>query len=113
MSLAALRALCLSANMAAHGMPVAVTVAGEDAVETTGIWMTPETEEVPAVLEFRRKDVFQVLVLSRADFESVPRGTVVVGAPPGGDQTKRWISDGQAKLATDRFYVALVPEPEA
>ena len=112
MSLTALRALSLSVNMAAHGMPVTVTVAGEDAVETTGIWMTPETEEVsPGGGNTQRREAYRVLVLRRADVPLVPRGTIVVGAPHYGD-SQRWRVDGTDRVEVDRVYVIVVPAPE-
>ena len=113
MSLSSLRALVLEVNVAAHGMAVTVTVPGGVAVETDGIWMTPETEDVPVGMEFRRREGRYVLVLLRADVPSVPRKTIVVGAPAGMDQTLRWMVDSTAKVESDRVYVVVVPSPEA
>lgn len=102
----------LQANMAAHGMPVTVTVPGEDPVETTGVWMTPETTDVPGgAQELRFKEGVQVLVLRREDVASVPRKTIVQGAPHYG-ATARWMVDGTAKVEADRVYVVLVPAGE-
>lgn len=106
MSLAALRALVLQVNVAAHGMPVTVTVPNGEPVSTDGIWFTPETDG-----DAQKHGTF-VLVLRKADVPSVPRKTIVIGSPPNGDQTRRWMVDSTMKVETDRVYVVLVPAPE-
>jgi len=106
MSLAALRALVLEVNVAAHGMPVTVTIPNGQPVATNGIWLTPETDGEG------RKEGIHVLSIPKADVASVPRKSIVVGAPAGGDQTLRWMVDSTAKVETDRVYVVLVPAPE-
>jgi hypothetical protein len=111
MSLSSLRALVLEANVAFHGMPVTVTVPGGDPVETSVIWLTPETEAVPGAQDFRRKEASQVLVLRRADVPLVPRKTIVEGAPHAG-VSRRWMVDGTDRVEVDRVYVVLVPAVE-
>jgi hypothetical protein len=110
MSVSALRALVLDVNMTAHGAPVTVTVAGSDPVETTAIWIDPRTEDTPAGMEFRRKDVVMVVALRRSEVPRVPRGTRIVGAPHFGDESKVWIVDGTEMEKVDRVYVAVTPE---
>ena len=109
MSLAALRALVLDANVAAHGMPVTVRVPGALAVESSGIWMTPDTEDVNGQ-PVQRREGRQVLVLRRSDFPSVPRSTVVTGGPPN-TASRRWLVDGVDRVEGDRVYVVVVLAP--
>lgn len=108
--MSALRALVLDVNMAVHGSAVTVTVAGSDPVVTTAIWIDPHTEDVPAGMEFRRKDVVMVVALRRSEVPRVPRGTRIVGAPHFGDESQAWIVDGVEIEKVDRVYVAVTPE---
>jgi len=88
---------------------VTVTIPGGEAVETDGIWLTPETEDLG---DGSRKEGQYVLVLRKADVPTVPRKTMVVGSPPNGDQTRRWMVSGTSRVETDRSYVVVVPAPE-
>lgn len=108
MGLAELRAAVLDANLAAHGSEVTVTVPGSDPVEVTGIWSSVETEEVPAGMDFRRREGRWALVIRKGDLDRFPRESVVDGAPPG-MSSRRWMVDGTTKVEGDRMYVALKP----
>jgi hypothetical protein len=110
MGLAELRALVLETNRAAFGSAVTVTVPDEDAVETEAIWASTETEEVD-INGFIRKVGRYVLVLRKADVPTVPRKTIIVGAPPGGT-SQRWMVDGTDRVEVDRTYVVLKPQAE-
>lgn len=113
MDVRALRALVFQVNTSAHGTPVTITVPYGDPVELDAvIWLTPQTEDVPGDGVFRRKEAQQVIVVPRADVPSLPRGTVVVGAPYAGDTTQRWLVDGIERVEADRVYAVLVPAPE-
>jgi hypothetical protein len=110
MSVAALRALVLDVNVTAHGMPVTVTVPGGVAVPASGIWMTPETEDVNGQ-PVQRREARQVLMLRRSDFSTVPKASVVVGCPPNAT-SRRWLVDATDRVEVDRVYVVVVPAPE-
>jgi hypothetical protein len=96
MDLGALRARVLAVNMATHGVPVTVTrLAPDDTpIETTGIWMTPASSDVPPGSRLQARSPIRILVVSSADVPTAARGTTVV-APwqPGGDDAT-WVVEG-------------------
>lgn len=107
-----LRALVLELNLAAHGVSATVTVDGQDPIETTGIWLTPLTEEFPASTAFQRREPRRVMALSRAEVSLVPRGTLIQAALKSGDASQRWRVEGPERIEADHVRVWVVPDPE-
>jgi len=106
-----LRALVLELNLDAHGVDVTVTrpAPDDDPIETSGIWMTTVTEDVPAVMDFQRRDPRRVMALSRADVPTVPRGTLIVAPEKAGDALQTWRVDGLDSLQADHTRVVVLP----
>lgn len=93
----------------AFGVAVTVTPPGEDAIETTGVWVSPLTETWPAGLDLERSEPRHVLALRRDEVASVPRGTVVVAPEQGGGDDQTWRVDGIERVESDHHRVVLVP----
>jgi hypothetical protein len=106
-----LRALVLNINRDLYGVDVTVTVPGGVAVETRGIWATPEIEAFPSSADLRRRGAVLVMVLGRDHVPAAPRGTVVLAPPPQGGEPASWRVDGIEREAADHWRVYLVPGP--
>lgn len=113
MDLGPLRALTLSLNQSAHGVPATVTRPSPDntPIDTRVIWLTNVTDGVPANLELQRRDPHRVMVLSRAEVPTVPRGTYVMAPEKAGDATERWRVDGTERVDADVVHVTVVRDP--
>jgi hypothetical protein len=107
------RALVLESNMVAHGVDVVVTLPGAAAVETTGIWLTPVTEDFPSSGDFARREPRRVMALSRAELPSVPKGTVIVAPEFEGGDEQYWRVDGHERTEADQVRVIVVAISEA
>src|SRR4051812_26891579 len=110
MSLGDLRALVLSTNLATFGVPVTVTRPFPDdtAIETTGIWMTTQTEDVPTGTDFQRREPRRVMALSRAAVPTLPRGTLISATENPGGTAETWRVDGIERLEADHVRALLV-----
>jgi hypothetical protein len=111
-----LRSLVLSLNQAAHGVTVTVTrvaPASTTPIETTGIWLTaPLAEQRPFGTDFQRNQPRKVMVLAKSDFDSVPRGSIVVAPETQGGANKNWRVDGYYEPnEADHWRVILILAP--
>jgi hypothetical protein len=115
MSLRTLRALVFERNLSAFGVPVTVTRPAPDdtAITTTGIWVTPSTEDVPSGAEFSRRDPRRVLALSRTAVPTCPRGTRI-DAPEeqAADTVLEWRVEGLDRQEGEHVRVVVVQMPE-
>lgn len=112
MDLGALRAVVLATNMAAHGVPVTVTLANADPIETTGIWMTPIPELAPTGSRFSTRAAARILVLRKADVPLVPTGTVVLAAENPGGTARHWRIDGIEREEPAHTRAFVLPAPD-
>ena len=97
----------------AFGIPATVTPPGSDAIEATGFWVSPLTEDMPAGLDLTRRELRRVLALRRSEVPSVPRGTYIDAADIGSDTATRWRVDGFERVEADHLRVIVVSDPEA
>lgn len=115
MDIGPLRALVLELNADVLGVPVTVTYEDPeiDAITARGIWVTPTTDDYPAGLSgIRRREPRRVLALNVVDFQTVPKGSIIDAAPPGGS-SERWRVDGYDRIEADQIRVTVVPDPSS
>ncbi len=109
MDLSALRALTLTLNLSAHGVPAVVTrpVPDDTAITTTAIWVptAPIDESQPFGSGFRRREPRRVLALKRSEFAEVPSGTTIVAPEQLGGATRTWVVDGLDRVEADHWRV--------
>lgn len=108
----ALRNLALELNMDFHGVPATVTPPGEAAITTRVIWLSPIVDDKPIGREFDRREPRRMMVISRADVENVPRGTIVAAPEKHGGDSQNWQIDGVESTEPDHFKVIVVAETE-
>lgn len=99
--------------LSAFGVAVTVTRPAPDdtPIETTGAWVTPINDNYPVGPEFQRRHRRQVLVLSRDEVPTVPKGTLIDAPARDGDDERRWRVDGIDEEDADHFRVLVVEEP--
>ena len=112
MEFGALRDLVLELNLDMHGVPATVTPPGEAAIATRVIWLTPVIDDLPAGRDFDRREPRRMMVISRADVENVPRGTIIAAPEKLGGDSRNWQIDGVESTEPDNFHVIVVPETE-
>ena len=114
MGFEALRALALDLNLTTHGVPATFTLPApdDDPIETTGIWLTPLTDDFPVGSGFTRRDPIRVMAFSRAEVPIVKVGSRVLAPEKGGEIAKRWKVDGLDRQEADKTHVVLVPDPD-
>ena len=93
----------------AFGLDATVTVEGEDPVETTVVWIKPETPEQPEGGTFQRREQKRCLVVRRDDVPVLPRGTQIVAPERYGAENKTWIVDGDAHREADHIRAYVIP----
>ena len=110
MDLGPLRALTLDLNVSAHGLPVTVTrPAPDDApISTSGIWVSPTTEDFTSGLDVQRRAPRRVLVLTKAAVPTVPKGTLILAPETAGGRTRAWRVDGVDRVEADHHRVVIV-----
>lgn len=114
MDIWALRALSLTVNLRAHGVPVTVTRPAPDntPVETTGIWLAPLNDDRPVGGDFSRRDPRRLMALPiTSALPSAPRGTVIAAREIGATVTANWRVDGyDDRIDPDVMRVILLRE---
>jgi hypothetical protein len=103
----------------AFGVPATVMRPAPDdtPIETTGIWISPLTAEMPSGLEFRTTELRMterryLLALPRADVPTIPRGTRIAAPEVLGQVDQWWRVDGVEQADSDHHRVLLVPDPD-
>lgn len=94
-----------------------VSAGVSDALETTGIWMTPPTEGMPASgsRTIRRKEAIKCLAIKAADAEGLNKELSRITAPDGpGGTVRTFRLDGPSEIFSDhtRFTVVVDTESE-
>lgn len=112
MELGALHELALELNLDMHGVPATVTAPGESAISTRVIWLTPVIDDLPAGRDFDRRYPRRMMVISRADVEDVPRGTIVAAPETHGGESVNWQLDAVESTRDDHFKIIVIPENE-
>lgn len=96
----------------AFGVPAVVTRPAPDntPISTTVAWLPPLTEDVPAGVEFGRREAIRVLAIDKGDVATVPRGTTIV-APlelDGDDVT--WRVEAVVRVEDDCVRVIVIED---
>lgn len=103
----------LDEPMEAFGLPAVVSVPGEDAVETSVLWLPADPTDVPEGAIFGRQEPRKVLALRRDEVPSVPVGTVIEAAEILGGTTKTWTVEGPTVYEPDHVRVMVVQDATA
>lgn len=93
MDLGPLRGLVSSLNFATFGLPAIVELPAGD-VETSGIWQTPITDDMPGNLQIRRREPLRILAIPTVDAPDLPHGTIIRAPLVSGGAILRWQVDG-------------------
>ena len=101
-----------AALAAAFGVAAVVTPPGEDAIDTTVIWVNPAVESVPTGQEFQRTEPIRILALSRDEVPSVPHGTLIVAPERKDDVARQWLVDSPVGIDADQTKVLVIPAPD-
>ncbi len=116
MDLSPLRALVRNLNFSAFGVDV---ILESDPIATRGIWLTPETDDIPGALNLRRRERSYVLAVP---IFGVKHGAIVLAPadpawadlllpPPSPGEILRWQVDGFAGIESDHTRLRLVLAP--
>ena len=108
MGFGTLRERVVSRSFALFGVPITVTLPDSEPIATRGIWLTPETEEVPFGASYQRREPKRVMALKKSDVPTVPRGTQIVAPEKDGDEMKRWRVDSFELAEPEHHRVVLV-----
>ncbi len=112
MNIGDVRGQVLSVNFSVYGHDVTVTPPDGEAIETRGIWVTPETTGFPIATEFQRREGTRVMALLRSACPSVPGGTVIVAPVQSGEEPTRFLVDGIEREEVEHIRVRLVAAPD-
>lgn len=108
MELGALRKLTTELNFVAHGVPATVTRGNNDPVETKAIWARPLFEDQPIGSEFSQREPRRIMAFSRAEFETIERGTIVSAPEQMGETAVDWQADGIFATEGRYFLVKMI-----
>lgn len=109
MDLGSVRTLVVDLNWAVLGVPITVFLAGVPAgIETRGIWLTYQPEELPTATNLKRGVPRRVLALRRDEVATVPRGTFIEAPPIAGAENQTWIVDGYLEQRDDHHRVIMM-----
>jgi hypothetical protein len=120
MDLSSLRALVRNLNFSAFGVDVILeSDPPGDPIATRGIWLTPETDDIPGALNLRRRERSYVLAVP---IFGVKHGAIVQAPadpawadlllpPPSPGAILRWQVDGFAGIESDHTRIRLVLAP--
>lgn len=83
----------------AFGVAATVTrpAPDDDTIETIGIWVPPDTVELPGS-EFRRRDQIRILAFDVDAVPTLPTGTLITAPERKGEAVKTWVVDGVAPV---------------
>lgn len=93
------------------GLPATVTPPLGRPVSVRGIWINPDTTEIPVGGEARVAEPRRTLVLLRVAVSSVPRESRVAVAEHLGAPVRQWRVDGFGRVESEFLEVLLVPAP--
>lgn len=122
MDLSSLRALVRNLNFATFGTDVLIESAAPatfDPIATRGIWLTPDTNDIPGGLELRRRERSYVMAVPVL---AVPHGSIVLAPaspswadllnpPPAPGAILRWQVDGFPLVEADHTRLRLIYVP--
>jgi hypothetical protein len=95
----------------AFGVPITVTLPNGDALEATGVWLSPANPDVPAAGGLRRRDPVRVMAMGRHEVPRIALGTVVFAPERLGEDPRWWRVDSVEAVDADEYRVVLSLEP--
>jgi hypothetical protein len=123
MDLSPLRALVRNLNFSTFG--VDATIESDppglfDSIATRGVWLTPETEDIPGGFDLRRRERSYLLAVPILD---IPHGSIVLAPasptwadllepPPAPGEILRWQVDGFGSVEADHTRLRLILAPD-
>ena len=109
MDIGEIRELTLDINFEVHGLDVTVTrPAPDDApIETRGIWLTVETEDVPGG-PFTRREGRRAMAFRKDEVPTAPTGTEILAPEAFGGDDVGWRVDGTAQIFVDHTRVIVI-----
>jgi hypothetical protein len=92
-----------------HGVSATVTRPHPDdtPITTTVIWALPMADAQAYGVDYRKKDPRRVLAIPRSDVPTLPRGTTVLVAEPGGT-VRLFVVDGFEQATEPEHWRAIV-----
>lgn len=97
----------------AFGVSAAVTLPeAADAIPATGVWVQVVPDQFPVGRDLQRREPRKVLALRRAEVPTLPRGTLIVAVPFGGEAPRTWKVDGIDHTEADEWRAIVVPVPD-
>jgi hypothetical protein len=107
------RAMVVDLNFATLGVAATVTRPAPDdtPIETTAIWVTPTTQDVPGRPEYQRRDPIRVMALKHVDVPTVPKGTRIEAAERDGEDARTWRVDAVERVEADHVRVIVMAVP--
>lgn len=83
----------------AFGVDATVTrpAPDDDPITTVGIWVPPDTVELPGS-EFQRREQIRILAFDVDAVPTLPTGTLITAPERKDDAVKTWVVDGQAPV---------------
>lgn len=110
-NVAALRALALDAAMFGCGVAATVTPVNGAAISTTGVWIRVPDEEDPVGHDRQKLDPRRIMVFSRGEVPTLPRGSSVSAPPPGGTTAVTWTVENIDRQEGDQVRAILRKAP--
>lgn len=98
----------LDVALAAFGVPATVTPPSGAPIQTTGLWVSPLTEDVPSGHDLMRREPRRVFVLPRSAVGVLPRGSQIVAVEYGGTVARTWQVDGIERMEADHVRAIVV-----
>jgi len=109
MSIDTLRDLVFDISLSTFGVPATVTPLNGAPIATTGIWLTPVAEDMPAAGDFQRHEMHRVIALKRAVVPSLQRGSTIAAAEREGGTIMTWRVDAVSFLDPDHLRAVMTP----
>ena len=107
MDLTPLRQLALEINFDTHGIPITVNPVDGFPVETTGIWLVPETEQLPGTSDFQKSNARRVMAIRSDLVPLVPRKSTI-NVPRENLLDEVWSVDAVDTIDRDHYHLTLV-----
>lgn len=110
MDLTSLRELMREVQFGVHGVEADVLVPGaSESVPTLVIWLTAQTQQVPAGEELTRAEAQEAMAIRRDDVPAVPIGTRITAPRHLQATPTEWVVDSMLKVETGHYRVIVVP----
>lgn len=93
----------------AFGVDATVTRPGQDAIDTSVVWVNQTTDGVPLGAALQMADPKRLLVVRRDHVPTLPLGTVIQAPEIDGDDIKVWKVDTIVHYEPDLIRALVIP----